>query len=180
MSTELKTIAPKSRKKWREWLEKNHDLGQPVWVVCARKNAGKAGITYEDAVAEALCYGWIDAKAQSWDGEGYLQSFTKRKPKSIWSKINKEKVEKLISEGLMTQAGFESIEVAKRNGYWTLMDDVEALVIPADLEKEFRKRPAAKAYFSNLSRSEKKRILQSLVLAQRPETRQKRISGIGA
>lgn len=176
MANEIKTISPKSRQQWKEWLEKNHDREQTVWVICAKKNADKPAVTYEDAVLEALCYGWIDAKAQSLDEGRYLQSFNKRNPKSVWSKINKEKVKKLIDAGLMTQAGFESIEVAKSNGYWSIMDAVEALIVPKDLEKEFRKRPDAKARFLSLSRSEKKVILQSLVLAQRPETRQKRIA----
>lgn len=179
MATTPKTIAPRSRKKWREWLEKNHHRKLTIWVACSKKNAAKPALAYTDAVEEALCFGWIDAQTLSLDEDRFLQSFTKRKPQSVWSKSNKERVAKLISEGQMTPAGLESIEIAKNNGYWSIMDEVDALVIPEDLQKEFRRRPAAKAWFSGLSRSEKKLILQSLVLAKRPETRRKRISGIG-
>lgn len=107
-----------------------------------------------------------------------MQFFGRRKPNSVWSGINKEKVQRLINEGRMTQAGFARIDVAKQNGSWTILDDVEALLIPADLEEEFLKRPDARSYFSRLSRSDKKSILQWLILAKRPETRQKRITEI--
>jgi uncharacterized protein YdeI (YjbR/CyaY-like superfamily) len=178
MSAILNTFSPRNRQEWRTWLANNHDLKQPVWVVCTKKNADHPSITYSDAVAEALCYGWIDSTARSLDSERYMQSFAKRKPKSAWCKTNKEKVVRLINDGLMTQAGLNSIEMAKSNGYWSIFDEVDELVIPKDLENEFKKTPAVKAYFSSLSRSDKKQILKGLILAKRPETRQKRIDEI--
>ena len=104
--------------------------------------------------------------------------FTKRKPKSIWSRINKEKIERLTKEGLMTEAGFEIIEIAKQNGSWTILDESEALIVPGDLDNAFQKSVSAKDYFSSLSRSDKRNILQWLVLAKRQETREKRIAEI--
>jgi uncharacterized protein YdeI (YjbR/CyaY-like superfamily) len=107
-----------------------------------------------------------------------MQFFCKRKPNSAWSKINKEKVKRLIEEGLMTKAGLETIETAKQNGSWTILDDVEELIIPKDLEKAFNTQAGSKDYFLSLTRSIKKMILQWIVLAKRPETRQKRINEI--
>jgi uncharacterized protein YdeI (YjbR/CyaY-like superfamily) len=107
-----------------------------------------------------------------------MQFFTKRKPKSIWSRINKEKIERLTKEGLMTEAGFEIIEIAKQNGSWTILDESEALIVPGDLDNAFQKSVSAKDYFSSLSRSDKRNILQWLVLAKRQETREKRIAEI--
>lgn len=178
MAKEVNTISPESRQQWRDWLHENHDSGETIWVICSKKNAGGRGINHDEAVEEALCYGWIDSLARSFDEESYMQSFTKRKPKSVWSKINKEKAERFINEGLMAKAGFESIETAKNNGYWSILDEVEELIIPPDLEKEFDKKPVAKVYFLGLSRSDKKRILQWLVLAKRPETRKLRLDQI--
>ena len=175
MAKELNTILPESRQQWREWLDKNCQGNETIWVICSKKNAGSKGINHDEAVEEALCYGWIDSLARSFNEESYLQSFSKRKPKSVWSKINKEKAERFIKEGLMAKAGLDSIEAAKSNGYWSILDEVEELIIPPDLEKEFDKKPVAKVYFLGLSRSDKKRILQWLVLAKRPETRQLRL-----
>jgi uncharacterized protein YdeI (YjbR/CyaY-like superfamily) len=108
----------------------------------------------------------------------FMQYFSKRKPKSIWSKVNKEKVKRLIESKLMKNAGYKSIEVAKQNGSWSILDNVESMVIPVDLESEFKKHPNALDYFLSLSRSDKRNILQWLVLAKRNETRLKRIKEI--
>ena len=172
------TLEPKNTAEWRDWLEKHHDSGQLIWVICSKKNAANPTMTHDEAVDVALCFGWIDGTAKSLDADRYIQSFTKRKPKSVWSKISKAKVASLIKAGLMGQPGLEVIEIAKKNGYWSILDDVEELIIPNDLEAEFAKRPAAKAYYESLSRSDKKRVLQWLVLAQRAETRQGRIEEI--
>ena len=134
-------------------------------------------MTYSDAVDEALCFGWIDSKSKSVDEKKFMQFFNKRKINSVWSKVNKEKVERLISEGLMTTAGYEIIKPAKQNGSWTILDEAEALIIPTDLNAAFKKRPNAKTYFFGLSRSDKRNILQWLVLAKR-QTRQNRIDEI--
>ncbi len=175
---EMVTFCPTNRQDWRNWLLENHRSRQSVWLVYYKIKSGKPTLNYNDAVDEALCFGWIDSKAKPIDDERFMQFFSKRKPKSVWSKINKEKVGRLIAEGLMTDAGFESIAIAKQNGFWSILDTAESLEIPHDLEAEFQKYPDSKDYFLNLSRSDKRNILQWLVLAKRIETRQKRIKEI--
>jgi len=178
MEKEIETFYPKNRQEWREWLQENHDKKQSIWVIYYKKKSNIPSVVYNDAVDEALCFGWIDSKAKPLDEEKYMQFFSRRKANSVWSKINKEKVERLIKEGLMTEAGFEIIERAKQNGSWTILDEAEALIIPKDLDNEFQQRSNAKNYFLSLSKSDKRNILQWLVLAKRPETRQKRIAEI--
>ncbi len=172
---ESEIFYPTSQTAWRKWLEENHLSKQSVWLVYYAKSSEKPSITWSDAVDEALCFGWIDSKKIKIDEETSHQFFSKRKPKSTWSKINKEKVQQLIENGLMTQAGLDSIETAKQNGSWTILDEVEKLIIPDDLEKAFKNHRGSKDYFLSLSKSIRKIMLSSLVLARRPETRQKRI-----
>lgn len=178
MQNEVETFYPKSRQEWREWLNKNHNKKQSVWLIYYKKKSTIPTVTYSEAVDEALCFGWIDSKTKPMNEDAFMQFFSKRKSKSVWSKVNKEKIQRLIEAGLMTQAGYDIIETAKQNGSWTILDDAEALVIPADLENEFQKRANAKKYFLSLSRSDKRNILQWLVLVKRQETRQKRIAEI--
>jgi uncharacterized protein YdeI (YjbR/CyaY-like superfamily) len=179
MEKEPETFYPESRKEWREWLQSNHEKKQSVWLIYYKKKANFPTIAYGEAVDEALCFGWIDSKAKPIDEEKFMQFFSKRKEKSVWSKVNKEKVERLIQEGLMTEAGFRIIDKAKQNGSWTILDEAEALIIPKDLEEKFQQKPKAKTYFMSLSRSDRRNILQWLVLAKRQETRLKRIEEIG-
>lgn len=173
---EIETFYPKNRNEWREWLQQNHRTKQSIWLIYYKIKSNIPTILYSEAVDEALCFGWIDSKAKSVDHQTTMQYFTKRKPNSVWSKVNKAKVERLTAAGLMTKAGFEAIETAKENGSWTILDDVEELIIPPDLEHAFLDHPNAKAYFLGLSRSDKRNMLQWLKLAKRPETRQKRIA----
>jgi len=175
MINEFDTFYPKNRQQWRQWLQDNHECRQSIWLIYYKKKSNNPSVEYSEAVDEALCFGWIDSKSKAIDKERYIQFFSRRKVKSVWSKVNKEKVEKLIGEGLMTKAGYEVIEIAKRNGSWSLLDEAEALIIPSDLEEMFAGKPNAKSYFLSLSRSDKRNILQWVVLAKRQETRQKRI-----
>ncbi len=178
MEKEIETFYPKSREEWRKWLQENHDKKQSVWLIYYKKKSDIPTIIYGDAVDEALCFGWIDSKAKPVDKDKFMQFFSRRKANSVWSKVNKEKVQRLINEGLMSKTGYDIIEKAKQTGFWTILDEAEALMIPKDLDDEFQKRPNAKTYFSGLSRSDKRNILQWLVLAKRPETRLKRITEI--
>ncbi|MFN3999382.1 YdeI/OmpD-associated family protein [Algoriphagus sp.] len=178
METDFETFSPKSRQEWRDWLQENHDKKQSIWLIYYKKESKQPSLVYSDAVDEALCFGWIDSKSKPIDSDRYMQFFCKRKAKSVWSKINKAKIDRLTVKGLMTQAGYECIEIAKKNGSWTILDEAEALVIPNDLEEAFQEKPLAKNYFLTLSRSDKRNILQWLVLAKRPETRQNRIHEI--
>ncbi len=163
---------------WRLWLQENHRSKQSVWLIHYNKKSGIPTISWSDAVDEALCFGWIDSTRKTLDHERYIQFFCKRKSKSVWSKINKAKVEQLIEAGRMSQAGYESIETAKQNGSWAILDEVETLEIPQDLAAAFNTQPGAQDFFLSLSKSVRKSILQWLVLAKRPDTRQKRICEI--
>ncbi|MBR8538343.1 YdeI/OmpD-associated family protein [Carboxylicivirga sediminis] len=170
---------PPNRQAWREWLAANHQQQAAVWLVLYKKQSPGHNLSWSEAVDEALCFGWIDSTKKTIDAERYQQYFTKRKAKSNWSKVNKAKVQTLIDQGLMEPAGYKSIEIAKANGSWTILDDVEALVLPGDLKAELAKRHGALEYFDGLSKSNKKILLHWVVSAKRPATRQKRITEIG-
>ncbi|QCR22308.1 YdeI family protein [Pontibacter sp. SGAir0037] len=172
---EVEIFYPASPADWRKWLESNHLSSQAVWLVFYHKSSGKKSITWSEAVDVALCFGWIDSKKIKIDKETSHQFFSRRKPKSTWSRINKVKVQQLIKNGFMTEAGYKSIEIAKQNGSWSILDEVEELLIPKDLDEEFNAKPNAKDFFLSLSKSARKSILQWLKLAKRPETRQKRV-----
>jgi uncharacterized protein YdeI (YjbR/CyaY-like superfamily) len=172
---ETDSFYPTSRKQWRKWLEKNHDKKDAVWLICYKKEAKKATVAWSDIVDESLCFGWIDSIRKSIDNERYKQRLTKRKAKSTWSKINKNKAERLIKEGLMTEAGLKAIDVAKKNGYWSILDEVEELIIPSDLESAFKKKAGSKAHFQSLSRSARRMLLLGLVMTKQKETRIRRI-----
>jgi uncharacterized protein YdeI (YjbR/CyaY-like superfamily) len=175
---EIEIFYPTSIEAWRVWLEKNHKSKDAVWLVFYRKRSNKASITWSESVDVALCFGWIDSKKVKIDDEKSHQFFSKRKANSTWSKVNKQKVQQLIEQGLMMEAGFQSIEVAKANGSWTILDEVEALIIPEDLQLALNTNPVAKEYFQSLSKSVRKVILQWIMLAKRPETRKKRITEV--
>ncbi|HEY3403839.1 MAG TPA: YdeI/OmpD-associated family protein [Ohtaekwangia sp.] len=176
--TAIETFCPASVQEWRRWLKKNHRSKPAVWLMLYKKDSDKPVIRWSDAVDEALCFGWVDSKRKPLDEEKFLQFFSLRKPRGTWSKINKEKVKQLIGEGRMTEAGMASVELAKKNGSWSILDAVEKLTIPKDLAAAFKKEPGSKSYFKRLSKSVRKMMLQWLVLARRPETRQKRIDEI--
>ena len=175
LKKEIETYCPGSRADWRKWLEKNHQSAQSVWLVYFKTSTKIPSLSWSDAVDEALCFGWIDSTKKTIDKERYMQYFSRRKPNSTWSKINKEKVDKLIQNHLMTKAGFDSIETAKQNGSWTISDEVEALVIPEDLKEEMENYKGSIEYFDSLSKSDKKILLHWVVFAKRTETRNKRI-----
>ena len=176
--TAIEIFHPTSPAAWRNWLKKNHRSKQAVWLVFYRKGSSNSSISWAEAVDAALSFGWIDGKKISvGDGVSH-QYFCRRKEKSTWSRINKEKIKKLIKAGLMTEAGHQAIAVAKKNGSWTILDAVEKLHIPEDLEAAFILHPGSKDFFTGLSKSVKKMMLQWIVLAVRAETRQKRIDEI--
>lgn len=177
---ETETVCPPNLKAWRQWLHDNHCTKQSVWLVYYKKNSPQANYSLSDAVDEALCFGWIDSKSKSLDEEKIMQFFSRRKPNGTWSKINKEKIKQLIETNRMAAAGLEAIEKAKLNGSWTLLDEVEELIIPKDLEKAFKSMPGSKVFFTSLSKSVKKSMLQWLVLAKTEKTREKRINEIAS
>lgn len=176
----IDTFYPTSQQAWRQWLQENHRSKQSVWLVCYKKKSNIPSISWSDAVDEALCFGWIDSVRKTIDDEKFIQFFSKRKPKGTWSKVNKEKIKQLIDAKLLTEAGFEVIGIAKQNGSWAILDEVEELIIPQDLESAFNTQPGSKDFFLSLSKSVRKAMLQWLVLAKQQETRQKRIYEIAA
>lgn len=171
----VETFHAKTRADWRKWLEKNHLTEKSVWLIIYRKESDIPSIYYPEAVDEALCFGWIDSKPNKRDNNSYFQFFSKRNPKSNWSKVNKEKVDKLIAQGLMQSKGLEMIEIAKQNGTWTALDEVEKFTIPDDLKELFEKNKTALENWEKFSRSSKRGILEWIMNAKRPETRKKRI-----
>ncbi len=174
----MNTYCPDSKKDWRNWLQKNHLTEESIWLIYRKKKAPNPNLNWSEAVDEALCFGWIDSTARSIDDETYMQYFCKRKPKSNWSKINKDKVKVLIEKELMMEAGFHSIKIAKENGSWSFLDEVEALIVPEDLKNEFGNYQGAMEYFDSLSKSVKKILLYWVISAKRTETRQKRILAV--
>ncbi len=171
----INTFYASSQSAWRDWLETNHQTEKSVWLIIYRKESGKPSVYYQEAVDEALCFGWIDSKPNKRDHESYYQFFAKRNPKSNWSKVNKLKVERLLAEGLMTAQGLKMIEIAKQNGNWSALDEIEELTIPQDLQLLLNSNTIATDNWNNFSRSSKRGILEWILNAKRPETRQKRI-----
>jgi len=171
----IATYYAASRAEWRNWLQENHSSTKNVWLIIYKKESGKPSITYKEAVEEALCFGWIDSKPNARDAESFYQFFAQRNPKSNWSKVNKAKVEALIQQNLMTEAGYKMIEIAKQNGTWDALNEVEASVIPPDLQAALNANEAALNYFNAFPRSSKRNILEWILNAKQPATRLKRI-----
>jgi uncharacterized protein YdeI (YjbR/CyaY-like superfamily) len=172
------TYYAKDRKAWRKWLEKNHSTSSGVWLVYYKKDSGKSRVAYADAVEEALCFGWIDSTLNPIDEHSYMQLFTPRKPKSGWSKLNKERVEQLIAQGLMTPAGLEKIEAARQHGTWEKLDHIESFTVPPLLEQAFKKNKSAKSFFDSLSKTNKKYILYYINNVKTEELKKKRVDDI--
>jgi uncharacterized protein YdeI (YjbR/CyaY-like superfamily) len=169
-------VQPKSRNAWRAWLEKYHATSSGVWLVFAKKHSKLATVSYNDAVEEALCFGWIDGLMNPVDDTFYMQSFTPRKATSVWAASNKARVEKLIAAGLMTEAGLKTIELAKQTGTWGALDAVDAMTMPDDFLRALKKTAGAKKGFDAYTPGVKKQCLYYLNEAKRPETRAKRIA----
>jgi uncharacterized protein YdeI (YjbR/CyaY-like superfamily) len=170
-----KSFYPENKNQWRNWLIKNQDKEDFVWLIFYKVKSPKKSITWSEAVDEALCFGWIDSVKKTLNEESYVQYFSKRKPKSSWSKINKLKIEELTKRKLMTKSGSAVIEIAKQNGSWSMLDDVENLIVPEELQTAFRSNKKAAAYYDSLSNSGKKILLGWIAFAKRSETKEKRI-----
>jgi uncharacterized protein YdeI (YjbR/CyaY-like superfamily) len=165
----------KNRQEWHQWLDKNHDSSPGVWLIYFKKNSNKPRVEYEEAVEEALSFGWIDSKVKVIDEDRYMQVFTPRKLGSNWSKSNKNRVSKLIKNGLMQPAGQEKVNAAKKDGSWNFLDDIEDMIIPEDLKETFKQNKVAQENFEAFSDSSKKQILYWIASAKKLDTRQRRI-----
>lgn len=173
-SREVPRLALRDRAEWRSWLAVHHGQEQGLWVVLAKK--GAAGLRYEEAVEEALCFGWIDSRMHHRDDARFEQWFSPRRAGSIWSGSNKERVDRLVEAGLMTPAGLAKIDAAKADGSWEILDRVEALEVPEDLAEALAAVPGAPEGFAALAPSAQKQYLYWVVSAKRPQTRAKRIT----
>jgi uncharacterized protein YdeI (YjbR/CyaY-like superfamily) len=167
---------PFDRAGWRAWLIANHADSSGVHLVSWRTGSGRTSVPYAEAVEEALCVGWIDSVGGKLDDQRGLQWFSPRRPKSGWARSNKERVARLIAEGQMLPAGLAAIDEAKRNGTWTILDDVEKLIVPFDLAAALAANPPAREHWDAFSRSPRRAMLQWIAEAKRPETRAKRIA----
>ena len=166
------------RATWRAWLEANHGTARGAWLVTWRARAGRAGLDYEAAIEEALCFGWVDSTGGRVDDERGKLYFAPRKPRSVWAASNKARVERLIDAGRMAPAGLAAIERAKANGSWEVLDAVERLEVPRDLVAALETRPPAVVNFAGFPPSARKMLLAWVALARRPETRAARIAEI--
>jgi uncharacterized protein YdeI (YjbR/CyaY-like superfamily) len=170
------SVHPQTRAEWREWLERHHTQAEGVWLISFKKGTGKPRFEYEEAVEEALCFGWVDSKSNKLDAERSMLWFAPRRPRTGWSRSNKERAKRLIETGLMMPAGLAKIEAAKQDGSWSALDSVEALEIPPDLDQALAADQTARQYFEAFPRSVKRAILEWIAGAKRPETRAKRIA----
>jgi uncharacterized protein YdeI (YjbR/CyaY-like superfamily) len=171
-------VQPKSRQAWRAWLQKHHASSSGTWLVFAKKHTGLPTVSYNDAVEEALCFGWIDGLMHPVDDTFYKQLFTPRKATSRWAASNKARVEKMIAAGLMTTAGMKMVELARSSGTWNAFEAVDAMIVPPDLERALKVTPRARKGFDACTPGMKKRWLYYLNDAKRPETRARRIAVI--
>jgi uncharacterized protein YdeI (YjbR/CyaY-like superfamily) len=164
-------------KAWSTWLARNHASATGVWIKFAKKSSGIASIDYAQALEQALCWGWIDGQAKGLDETWYLQRFTPRGRRSIWSKINRDKALALIESGKMQPAGLAEVERAKADGRWAAAyASPSRIEVPADLQRALDATPAAKELFATLSANNRYAILYRVHDAKRPETRARRIA----
>jgi uncharacterized protein YdeI (YjbR/CyaY-like superfamily) len=174
-NTEKRAVHPLSRAEWRQWLAEHHTESEGVWLISYKKATGQPRLDYEEAVEEALCFGWIDSKYRALDAERSMQWFAPRRAGSIWARSNKERVERLLQAGLMMPAGLAKIEIAKQDGSWTALEELETLTIPPDLAAALAAHAPAALHFDAFPRSTRLAILAWISSAKRPETRAKRI-----
>ena len=176
MSDRLPTIFLASAREWEEWLEANHATSPGVWLKIAKKDTGIESVRYPEVLESALCFGWIDGQREALDERYFLQRFTPRQPRSKWSKINREKAERLVPAGRMRPAGLAEVERAKADGRWEVAYESQSrIAVPDDLERELATRPQAKEFFATLSSQNRYAILYRLQDAKRPETRARRL-----
>ena len=173
---EPEVVRAKDRAAWRRWLERHHATSPRIRLTIAKKGGTVPAVPYAEAVEEALCFGWIDSTAGPLDDSAYLVQMGPRRPGSGWSKVNKERIARMIAEGKMTPAGMAAIEAAERDGSWAKLDASHALRVPRDLASAFRGYPNAKRHFDAFPPSARRAILEWIDGAKRPETRAKRVA----
>ena len=173
-------VEPASRAEWRAWLAANHATSGGVWLVMWKRHAGHPTVTYEAAVEEALCFGWIDGRMNRLDEDRLREWFSPRRPKGTWARTNKERVERLEAAGLMTDAGRAAIELAKANGAWHALDDIDALVMPPELEAGLAGREGTREYFDSRSESSRRTAIAFVTGVKRADLRTGRVERVVA
>lgn len=169
------TFYAKTREEWRNWLEEHHHTDSSVWLIVYQKKSKTPSVRFHDAIEDALCFGWVDSKAITRDDESCYLFFSQRNPKSTWGRINRERAEKMIEQGLMTPSGQALIDLAKKTGTWEALADAQNAVIPDDLQQLFNKNEVAFKNFQAFPPSSKRAILEWIAKAKKSETRQQRI-----
>ncbi len=175
----IKVIGFKNSKEWNDWLSINHSDSSGIWMRFYKKDSGIKSITHNEALDEALCYGWIDGQLKGYDEKSWLQKFTPRRAKSIWSKRNIELAEKMIKLGKMKPPGLKEIKEAKKDGRWEkAYDSPSNMIVPDDFMKELSKDKNAMKFFNSLNKANKYAVAWRLQTAKKPETRDKRMKNI--
>lgn len=176
---ELPVLSFKSSGSFREWLSENHSSPTGIWLRIYKVKSGIATVTYAEALDVALCFGWIDGQKNTFDDDSWIQKFTPRRPRSLWSKKNREHVERLTQLGFMQPSGVEEVEAAKADGRWDkAYDSQSTMVIPSDFLKELSKHKKAEAFFQTLNKTNVFAIVWRLQTAKKPETRERRMNAI--
>lgn len=177
MSSDTIQKSFKTREAWRAWLAENHVSAQDLWLVFHKKHTGKGGLTYDEAVEEALCFGWIDGILKRIDDEKHMNRFSPRRKNSVWSERNKERVRRMIEAGRMTETGLARIREAKENGQWDKAAEREDVsVVPAELVEALAKDAQAGQNFERLAPSYRRQFIYWIGTAKREETRAKRVA----
>jgi uncharacterized protein YdeI (YjbR/CyaY-like superfamily) len=170
------TFYAKNSEEWRNWLQENHLTKESIWLIIYKKETGTPSVYYPEAVDDALCFGWIDSLPNKRDVESYYQFFSKRKLKSNWSKVNKQKVERLLQENKMMPQGLKMVEYAKESGTWDALEKVDNLEIPDEMKELFNQNDLARVNFENFPASTKRGILEWIYNAKTETTKLKRIN----
>jgi uncharacterized protein YdeI (YjbR/CyaY-like superfamily) len=173
----MKQLYVTDREQWRDWLSRHHATEAGIWLIFYKKETSKPTMDYEDAVEEALCFGWIDGVIKKLDDEKYVRKFTPRKDKSKWSQLNKKRVDKMIKQGRMTEVGLVKINAAKKSGLWDQNPRPQiAFDVPPEFSKALARNKKAKENFDKLAPTYRKHYIGWIVVAKRPETRERRIA----
>jgi uncharacterized protein YdeI (YjbR/CyaY-like superfamily) len=169
-------VHPADADEWRAWLEENHDRGAGVWLVTWKAHTGRPTVRYEQAVEQALCFGWVDSTNRTLDADRTMMWFAPRQRRSGWARSNKQRVDRLEAAGLMAPPGSAVIDAAKADGSWSMLDDVEDLIVPPDLAEAFDAHPGAREHWDAFTRSPRRAMLAWIAQARKPETRARRIA----
>jgi len=169
------SLCPESESAWRDWLSANHTREEGIWLIRYKANAGHFNLSLEQSIRQALCFGWIDSLPRALDAERTMLYFAPRKPGSNWSRLNRDRISELEAAGLIEPAGAEKIAAARRDGSWAALDAVDRLEVPDDLARAFDRHPGARAEWDSFPPSIRRGILEWILNARRPDTRERRV-----